>query len=330
MAKAKKLPSGNWRVRATKDKVVKSFTAPTKKEAEWKATEWLMNEEPKVSDFTVGECIDKYIDSKVNILSPTTISGYRKYRKNALADITDIKLCEITNDIMQNFFNSISAKYSPKTVHNAHGVLQASLKVYAPEINLSVALPRIQKKIKNLPEVGEIINAVKGNEIELPVMLAIWQGMRISEIRGAKKSDIKNGVLMIHETIVTVDRKNVTKKQTKTYDSTRILKLPQYILNLIDNLPPEQERLTLLSSTAVYKRFTRLLKQKGIEHMTFHELRHLNASVMLMLGVPDKYAMERGGWSTPSVMKSVYQHTFSDERTEVDNRVDAYFESFLE
>ena len=51
----------------------------------------------------------------------------------------------------------------------------------------------------------------------------------------------------------------------------------------------------------------------------------MNASVMLKLGVPDKYAMERGGWSTDRTMKTVYQHTFSAERQRVDALVDNYF-----
>ena len=51
---------------------------------------------------------------------------------------------------------------------------------------------------------------------------------------------------------------------------------------------------------------------------------------MLMLGVPDKYAMERGGWSSPSIMKSVYQHTFTAERQAIDKKIDSYFESALD
>ena len=70
------------------------------------------------------------------------------------------------------------------------------------------------------------------------------------------------------------------------------------------------------------------MANNGIE-MSFHDLRHLNASVMLMLGIPDKYAMERGGWSTPNVMKNVYQHTFSEERKLVDERIDDYFNSLI-
>lgn len=46
---------------------------------------------------------------------------------------------------------------------------------------------------------------------------------------------------------------------------------------------------------------------------------------MLALGVPDKYAMKRGGWASNNVLKSVYQHTFSDEWQNIDSRIDNYF-----
>ena len=51
---------------------------------------------------------------------------------------------------------------------------------------------------------------------------------------------------------------------------------------------------------------------------------------MLMLNIPDKYAMERGGWSTNSTLKSVYQHTFSEERKQVDKKIDDYFINLIE
>ena len=78
----------------------------------------------------------------------------------------------------------------------------------------------------------------------------------------------------------------------------------------------------------VYDRFVKLMKANGIE-MTFYDLRHLNASIMLMLGVPDKYAVERGGWSTDCILKSVYQQTFSSERKIIDKMIDGYFNGFI-
>lgn len=57
MAKAEKLPSGNWRCRAydRKTKTRKSFTASTRSEAEYLAREWLTGRRPRpTADLTVG------------------------------------------------------------------------------------------------------------------------------------------------------------------------------------------------------------------------------------------------------------------------------------
>ena len=79
---------------------------------------------------------------------------------------------------------------------------------------------------------------------------------------------------------------------------------------------------------SVYSKFKRLMEKNGID-MIFHSLRHLNASVMLMPGVPDKYAMERGGWSTDNILKSVYQQTYTSERERVDDMIDKYFQDII-
>ena len=153
----------------------------------------------------------------------------------------------------------------------------------------------------------------------------------MSEVRGAKKSDIKNGVLTIHRTKLLVEGHDVIREATKTYESTRSITLPQYILDLIDKVPDDQEFLTMFSENRIFVKLQRLMDAAELEeHVSFHDLRHMNASIMLALGIPDKYAMERGGWSSPSVMKSVYQHTFSAERKAADAKIDNFFSAILE
>ena len=56
----------------------------------------------------------------------------------------------------------------------------------------------------------------------------------------------------------------------------------------------------------------------------FHDLRHYNASIMLALNVPDKYAMERMGYSTPATLKKVYQHTMTGKRAEVNDMINGH------
>ena len=73
-----------------------------------------------------------------------------------------------------------------------------------------------------------------------------------------------------------------------------------------------------------------MLKKNGLPHMSFHDLRHVNASVMAMLNVPDKYAMKRGGWKTDKIMKGTYMQTYRAERIAVDHKIDDYFNTFIE
>lgn len=337
MAKAKQLPSGSWRCRVYDNELKKqiSFTSNLpgkagKNEAELMAREYLTGKKQKKEQGrTIGECIDEYISLKENILSPTTISGYRKYRKTSLAGLCDILIKDITQQDIQAYFNKLALRLSPKSIHNAHGLLSAVLGVYAPDLRLKTTLPKIPKKIKHIPEVEEVWRAIYRTEIELPCLLAMWCSLRMSEIRGLKKSDIVDGVLTVERTIVNADNEHIEKGSTKTVESTRQIELPEYIISLINALPKEQEYITLVKDHALYMRFVRRLNKCGVKHMSFHDLRHLNASIMLMLGIPDKYAMERGGWATNSTLKNVYQHTFSAERKAADKKINDYFNGVL-
>lgn len=335
MAKAKKLPSGNWRVNlyigkdeVTQKRKYKSFTAETKKEAEFMAAEYSLNKKEAPKKMTVGDAIDKYIESKENVLSPTTIAGYKKIRRNNLQGLMSKPLDKITQIDVQLEINRESKNKSAKTISNAHGLLSAALNMYYPDMVLKTTLPRKDKKIKELIAPEKIFAAVHGTEIELPVLLGMWLGLRMSEIRGIKRSAVSDdGYLTVNNVVVTADGKNIEKTSTKTVSSTRKLKLPYQILSLIPADISEDEYIIKLSGQAIYKRFSRLLEKNNLPHMTFHDLRHINASVMLKLGIPDKYAMERGGWSTNSTLKAVYQHTFSEERELIDSKIDDFFEN---
>lgn len=112
MATAKKLPSGNWRVRVyDKDsKTYQSFTAPSKKEAEYAAQEYLNGKKP-LTEKTIGESIDMYIKLKQRQLSPITVEKYENIKKNQLSDIfLNIRLKKITSVDIQEEINRLSEK----------------------------------------------------------------------------------------------------------------------------------------------------------------------------------------------------------------------------
>ena len=328
MATAKKLPSGSYRVRIYDKRIngTKSFTASTKKEAERLAAEYLNTALPG-EILTFREAAEQYIDIKSSTLSPTTIAGYKTILNNSTGRINDKPLDDITIQIIQDLINDLSSKLSPKTVRNCFGFITAVLTYNDVLINTKkLSLPKKARKFKRLPTPEEVIGAVRGTDIELPVLMGMWLGMRISEILGARKSDIDGNILTINQVIVTVDKKEVVKQTAKTYNSNRQLRLPEYILDLIDNV--DGDRLVPETRSSVYHKFKRKMNTIGYD-ISFHDLRHVNASVMAFLDIPDIYAMERGGWSNTSTLKGVYQQTFDSERISVDNKIDNYFATKL-
>lgn len=73
------------------------------------------------------------------------------------------------------------------------------------------------------------------------------------------------------------------------------------------------------------RRFQRAIQFSGLPHFRFHDLRHYSASFMHAIGIPDSYIMERGGWQTDNVMKTVYRHTLNDRVKEMNRKVNAEF-----
>lgn len=325
------LPSGSWRcqvmVRGRRIDVIEDDPALAHAKA-LAIKEGLVEEDKPVSSMTVGEAIDKYIESKDAVLSPSTVIGYKRLRKNSLQSLMKVRISDLTQECVQKAVNSMAREKTPKYVRNAHGLLTAALAEYAPEITLHTTLPQKQKVEIEIPseeELRKIISIAAGTEMELPILLAVWLGLRMSEIRGLTWDCISDdGVIHIKRAIV--DGENgPAEKGTKSYSGYRKITIHDYLKRLIENQPHKNEFIIQLSGQAIYKRFSRLCEKAGVKHYRFHDLRHVQASIMLALGVPDKYAMERMGHATNNMLKTVYQHTLTSKQIEVSNMVDNYF-----
>lgn len=350
MASAKQLPSGQWRtlvyshtdiINGKKIRRYESFTADTKRESEFMAANFALNKDTaeKTENITLGEAMDRYISSKSNILSPTTIRGYKAVRRNCFQALENIQLSKLTQSKIQMAFNYESSIHSPKYVKNAHGLLSATLSAFRPSFVLRTTLPkkiRHENYIPNNEDIIRLISITKGTDLYIPVLLASTLSLRRSEICGLQKRDInfKTGVLSVRRAVVLKEKENSYSqewiiKPPKTFTSSRDIIMPQTVADVLKDAVINKKATDFvvdINPSVITLRFIKIIKNNGFQHFRFHDLRHYNASVMLALNTPDKYAMERGGWSTMSVMKERYQHTFSEEKIRCENIINNFFD----
>ena len=291
----------------------------------------LLRQSASPSSMTLGEAIDRYIESKDGVLSPATIKGYRKIRKNSLPELMDIRLPALTQEAVQRAVSRMAKSSSPKSVRNAHGLLSAALGVYYPSLTLKTTLPqkvKYEAEIPDFDEIALIVQAAAGTPLELPVLLAVWLGLRQSEIRGLTWDCVIDDTLHIKQAIVDGESGPV-QKGTKTYSSDRYIKIPAHIKAVLDATPHVNDHIVQLSGQAMYKRFVRMCESIGLPHYRFHDLRLVAASVAMSVGVPNKYTQQRMGHKTDHMLKAVYLHAMRSKEDQYGALIDSTFEQLL-
>lgn len=321
MATAKKLPSGHWRVNLFVGKEsdgkrkYKSFTAVTKKEAEYMAAQYnLERKENKAHKLTLREAIERYIESKRNILSPSTIRGYRAILNNYVPQLMEIQIGDLTQEAIQLAINSMAARFSPKTCRNTYGLVYASLKVYRPDLILKITLPQKLKKDIYVPdekEIEEIYRLSLGTGNEVPIFLAAECGLRASEISALKKENIAPNYIHIREARVLGDDGKEHVKPPKSSSGYRKIPISNEIYNYLISHIGESGRICQYKAVKISNNWCKFRKKHNLnENINFHALRHHYASKCILLGIPQKYIAELMGHSSTDMIEKVYQHIF--------------------
>lgn len=341
MAKAKKLPSGNWRVKAyigvgdDGKKKYKSFTASTKKEAEYLASEYLINIKYKSSAEKIlfKDAMLNMVELKKAIISPSTYRTYTQYCTHSYFDsIKNAPVTALTDKQVQKMINEwVYDGLSAKTIQNLHSFFMSVVKSIDKKIVFDVKIPQKYKSDIYIPtneEISMLLKESTGTPLELPIMLAAFMGLRRSEIVALTWSDVdlENKKLTISQaTVLDVENKPATKKP-KSVSGQRTIDIPSTVADaLMRHRDDDAIQVVPLTGAAIYKRFKRLQEKLGMNEFRFHDLRHYNASIMLALGIPDKYAMERIGHASNAILKNVYQHTMKKKQSEFSTQLDEFF-----
>jgi integrase len=133
---------------------------------------------------------------------------------------------------------------------------------------------------------------------------------------------------------------NAAVWETKSAASRRVIALPRPLIDLLSEHWSEQEREREaacqlwedggwvfaspadkpLNPNTDYRQWKPLLRAAGVRDGRLHDARHTAATVLLLLGVPERAAIGDMGWST-TAMAARYQHVTDPIRQDIAARV---------
>ena len=273
----------------------------------------------------LGDVLDKYIDSKRNILSPHTVHRYELTRRKEFQSLMKTPICDLTSERIQAEINIMAMTKSPKTVRNDYGLIRAALNVYAPEIRLRVSMPAKKRVVYNMPtteQVYALIDAA-GPDMKIAIMLAAFCGLRRGEIAALTFDDIKGNVLHVKAAVVLEEGRFEVLRQPKTFSSDRYVPLPSFVLSSVFG-NRHSDRMCPLSLNYITHNFIILRNRLGLK-CRFHDLRHYYASACHAIGVPDQYIMRFGGWKSDGILKAIYRGTLDDVEIQLAEKIANYF-----
>ena len=293
------------------------------------------NAEPQ-TDITVKELVDDYIAyCKTLGRKPTTIKGYQIAVERLSTPVQTILARKCTTyrlekEIAQMSSNGLAAKSIKNTFsllsaayRHAIGIGQLSENP-CEKLTMPKGKPR-DIRILRQDEIQDFLFAIADVDLNEKVayMLALFLGLRRSEIIGIKESDVDivHGMVDIHNTRHRIDGKDYDDT-TKTDRSTRTLALPDIVLMDIARLlevhrqfPYEKTDYLIqdgfgnpLKGQALASRLDRLEKNKGLPHVTLHGLRHTYASLLHANGVDMAQISMELGHSNLATTQNIYTH----------------------
>lgn len=234
---------------------------------------------------------------------------------------------------------------SPTTVIRRHANVRKCLQ-YAFQIGMIKSNPadRVEKprKVKykatiyNREELDMLFKAVKGDPLELAVILGAFYGLRRSEVVGLKWDaiDFERKTISIRHTVIQFTMggasQTIYKDSTKTKSSCRTLPLVPPFELLLRYLKTQQEQNRklcgrcycedyldyiyvdamgqLIKPNYITQHFEILLKKNNLKKIRFHDLRHSCASLLYANGVGLKDIQEWLGHSDIATTSNIYTH----------------------
>ena len=306
-------------------------------------------EQRRIARQPFHEYLVDWFDGYKSNLALRTQSSYRMILEGRVIPYfkgKNIPIKDLVGSDFNTYYNHLRKDgLSGKTALNHHRVMHLALKhavkrgiiPYNPSDQADP--PKAEKHVGeyyNAQELKKLLSALKDDPLRVPVIIAIYCGLRRSEILGIKWSaiDFENKVIRIRHKIIEDDTTGVKKivgiDMLKTDSSYRTMPLlPEIEEELLREREIQAERKSKLRSAYSRKwedyvcvdamgeiikpqyfteHFKVILRQNGLKEIRLHDLRHSCASLLVANDEDMKLVQNYLGHSTISITADTYSH----------------------
>lgn len=283
------------------------------------------------SAVTLEKAIDNYIEVRSNVLSPSTLVGYKSVKKNRFKSVMQCPVADIKD--WQGVINAEAAICSPKTVKNAWGLIRPAIEaagVDLPKVKLPQLVPK--EPVFLTPEqISVFVAAVKGTPVEIPALLGL-HSLRRSEIAALDWAniDLRKRIIKVSGAVVPGENWTLVEKPTnKNSASTRTV--PIMIPELYDALkavPDKSGKVVTCYISTIYDWVNKVCDENNLPRLGVHGLRHSFASLAYHVRMSEQAAMQIGGWSDYATMRKIYTHLSTQDINAAANSMSKFYDNF--
>ncbi len=321
----------------------RSFTGKTQKEVREKmqaaAVEVNQGTYTAPQRMTVGQWLDVWASDYLGSLKPCTVRTYKTALSNHIRpSLGAVKLAELRPHMVQGFINGLGL--SPGTVRLVYQVLHAAIEKaveleYLPKNPTQYCeLPRKnQKEIHPLDDhqVAALLEAAKGRPLEHLVTVALFTGMRQSELLGLTWDavDFITGQIIVSKQLARLEHREKGLFASPKSGKGRTITAAPLVLRSLQAQKRRQTEIQLRAGPAwsnphgliftnqigapleqrnVDYQFRRITASAGISGVRFHDTRHTYAVNAIRAGDDIKTVQGNLGHATAAFTLDRYAH----------------------
>lgn len=349
----------------TGKQIQRSFTGKTQKEVREKmqaaAVEVNQGTYTAPQKMTVGQWLDVWASDYLGGVKPATVSSYKSQIKNHIKPaLGAVRLSELHARTVQRCINGLEG-YTPATVRQAYKVLHNALEKaveldYIPRNPADkCTLPRMeQKEIKPFDDeqTAALLQAVKGGRLEHLVSVALFTGLRLSELLGLTWDavDFDKGTISVNKQLARSEHRKaglfISPKSGKARTITpaasvfAVLKAQrrQQIESQLRAGPLWDNAHNLIFTNAtggplcqhsVADWFTAAAVSAGLEGARFHDCRHTYAVNAIRAGDNIKAIQGNLGHATAAFTLDRYAHFTEQLQRDSAARMEGFIKNVL-